>query len=237
MRAAAEQNRSACVELLLSYDAKWSIPDNLKITALHNACWEGYETILSLLLQAAQKTSPSQFEEFLDARDFEGKTALADAVVKDRLTFVKPLLEDGASYEIANVRNESVLHMTSHGGKKAMVTLLLEISSKDPDQARFERFLDAQNNKGKTALIDAAETDRASIIKLLLDAGAEYNILDKNGSTALHYCAVRDHKSCVDILLQIASEDPDRAKFNNFLNHINRFLGIRSSRCRCERSH
>lgn len=223
LRVAAEQNRSACLELLLAYDADWSMPGYLKVTALHAACWEGHETVFSLLLQAARKASPSRLKDFLDTRNNDGKTALAYAVERDRLAFVKTLLGDGAAYEIANVRETTVLHLASFEGKLAIATHLLEFASKDPDQARFKRFLNARNSKGKTALMDAAETGRPLIIERLLNNSADYTLPDNNGFTALHYCAFRNKRAAVERLLEIASRDRTtnsngQQRFENFLN-------------------
>lgn len=225
LRVAAEQNRPACVNLLISYNADWSIPGNAKVTALHAACREGHEAVFFLLLQAAQKAGPSQLHDFLDARDDEGRTALSDAVQRDRVKFVKILLGDGARCEIANVRDESALHHASFAGNEVMVMHLLEASSKDPG------FLDAKTNQGKTALMNAAEAGSASIIKLLLDKGADYTLICNNGFTALHHCAVRNKRAAVKCLLEITSQDKftdsdGQQCFEKFLNWQSRIIAV-----------
>ena len=219
---AVNLNRLSCIELLLEYGADWSICNNSKVTPLHAASWEGHDAVLRLLLNAAQDSGEKRCKEFLNCRNDDGKTALLDAVVRDRPSFVKLLLQKGADYSIPNKRNETALHCSSFAGKEGVTAILLEKASQEIDEARFKRFLNFRNDKGKTALMDAAETDRTSIIKLLLDKDADYAILDNDGFTALHYGVFRNKtRASMDCLLAKASQDTtdNGQRFKDFLNH------------------
>lgn len=61
-----------------------------------------------------------------------------------------------------------------------------------------------RNWKGQTALIFAAESNLADIVKMLLDDGARI-VLDKGGRSPLHYPAMRNNrrplKSCLQRVL------------------------------------
>jgi ankyrin repeat protein len=55
---------------------------------------------------------------------------------------------------------------------------------------------------GKTSLMEAATQDDDSIVKLLLGHGANVNLKDKNGWTALHLAALNDRASNIQLLLE-----------------------------------
>lgn len=66
--------------------------------------------------------------------------------------------------------------------------------------------------------MDACETGRLEIVNALLSSGARYDLVDHDPCTALHWCAFRNRVNCVRVLLEKASQDPDIARFNHFLN-------------------
>ena len=49
--------------------------------------------------------------------------------------------------------------------------------------------IDNQDDRGRTALMIAAERNHGHMVEILLDAGADSSIRDKNGSTALDLAA------------------------------------------------
>lgn len=214
---AALKGRSLCVALLLKYGADWSLASDVEVTALHVFCWMGQETELALLLNVARKAERSRFESFLNHRNDQGKTALLDAIETDRPPFVKQLLEHGADYAVAKFNGETALHVGSFRGFESAIERVLERTSLDTDQARVTSFLNARNDKGKTALMDAAETDRSSIIQLLLKHGADYTVQDNSGFTGLHHGASRDNRASVQCLLEHAQKDADVKRFHDFL--------------------
>lgn len=59
-----------------------------------------------------------------------------------------------------------------------------------------------------------------AVLTRLLEHGANYSKVDKDGFTALHYCAYRDRWVCVQRLMELASKDSANAseKFKKFLN-------------------
>ena len=218
---AARFGRQSYVALLLEYGADWSLSCNPKETALHIACWEGREAVVALLLDTAPKGNKDRFFNFLNQRNEQGKTALIDSIERKRLPLVKQLLHLGANYTIPNIRNETALHYGCYRGHEDSVKRVLETGSRDPDQSRFSKFLDARNEQGKTALCDACQTDRPSLVKSLLKHGANYTLEDNNGLTALHYCMFGNNRASLSTLLEIASTDKidNGLRFKRFLNH------------------
>jgi ankyrin repeat protein len=47
--------------------------------------------------------------------------------------------------------------------------------------------VNAQNNQGQTALMRAAEHNLVNNVRLLMHAGADFNLRDKEGRTAITY--------------------------------------------------
>lgn len=61
--------------------------------------------------------------------------------------------------------------------------------------------MNAQGGYYGNALHTASRSGREDIVKLLLDNGADVNILDTFGHTALQYASFRDFTSIVNLLL------------------------------------
>jgi ankyrin repeat protein len=53
-----------------------------------------------------------------------------------------------------------------------------------------------------TALMVAAEENRVEVVKLLLSRGANVNLKDVEGETALDYAEFEEHKEVVEILMR-----------------------------------
>lgn len=212
-------------ELLDKYDADYSINNNKEVSALHVACWNGHTEVASFILKFVSTRSPRErFVEFLDHRNKWGKTALMDATERGRLDIVKLLREQqyNADYRLANEKNVTALHSSSFNGHKEVVALLLTTASEELDPESLQTFINRRNKWGKTALMDAAENNRADVIELLLDHSANYTVCDNAGFTALHYCAFRNHLPAVRALLQRTSRarstDDGCAAFQRFLD-------------------
>jgi ankyrin repeat protein len=72
----------------------------------------------------------------------------------------------------------NALHWAVDRGDYRLTSLLLECPLID---------VNAQDNEGQTALHIATACDHTSIIKLLIDAGADVNIVDVHGNVAQHH--------------------------------------------------
>ena len=219
---AARENRISTMQILLDYGANYTIEKRHKRTSLHSSSWRGYRDIVQLLLQKISKElDEGRRKAFIDQRNDEGKTALFDAADAGHPKIVKILLRCGASYDITNNGDSTPLQRACHKGRREVVVELLAHASQAADKKRFHEFLNHTNGLGKTALMDAAETNRELIVKMLLDHGADYSIVNKRTQfTALHHCAYRNHMGPVRSLLENASEDrtENGQKFKRFLN-------------------
>ncbi len=235
LSAASYKGQVGIVSLLLEkYRADYSIatpsyiPDSL-ITPLHYAVFEGHTTTVEALLQVTSlDPDHSKAQQFLDARqtsNYTSRTALMDAALRGMSSIVEALLTHGADFWLRDEGQSTALHAAvwvRHNEGVAIVKALISSASKCSDKLKVETFLNAKNKKTKTALMDAAERDHASIISVLLKApGLDYAILDKDGFTALHWAAYRNNHGAVEALLEFASKDTTNngQKFKDFLNH------------------
>jgi len=128
---------------------------------------------------------------------------------------------------------KTALHVAVSEGNLRIVELLLQEAFQQCDNAKFSRFVNRQHRWGKTALMDACERDRLKLVKLLLSPPnkADWSMKDIHDTNALHYCAFRGFKTCVELLLRHASgaDNPDptsqspigQKRFATFLNQQN----------------
>ena len=65
-------------------------------------------------------------------------------------------------------------------------------------------------NDGYTALMLAAKNGHAGMVRLLLDAGAEANLIAQNGRTALTLATKGNHKEVARMLLTTNVTSPPR---------------------------
>ena len=119
--------------------------------------------------------------------------ALLDAIRAKQITSVERLIELGADVNASvvgpNGDDMTPLVEASRGGQEAVVRMLLNAGA------------DANRRAGGTcALHVAAESGSAETVRLLLDGGAQPSVSDGAGFTALHYAAIADAPSVVDVL-------------------------------------
>lgn len=177
--------------------------------------------------------------KFLNHRNrADAHSLLHDAALHDRLDIAQLVLEKGAdpttmeaeSYlDFGKVESRTALHVANIEKHPRIVDILLRYAKEQCDKAQLLRFVDRKNNSGKDVLMAAAETNQPKTMQLLLaEYGADWSLADNNGHNALHYCAFRGYKDCVEVLLKHASglENKDsmsqspigQTRFNAFLN-------------------
>jgi len=92
-----------------------------------------------------------------------------------------------------NAEGDTVLYVAAKSGNALAVEILVRASVKT---------LDWQNHKGITALSAAAHKGRESIVRTLLDAGADVNIESNNGSTPLIQASHFGHRKVVQMVIE-----------------------------------
>ena len=146
----------------------------------------------------------------------DGASILHDIATHGRLDLAQCLLDYGADpttldaesmLDLNRVDTVTPLHLAVCGNHQDMVRVLLESAAQQCKKSKLARFVNRRNRLGKTALMDAAERNHFEIVNTLLSKPylADWSIVDNEGQNALHWCAWRHHRSCVEVLLRHAS--------------------------------
>ena len=221
---ACVKNHLPTIKILLNHGAHYTMAriktGGLGVTALHVACWNGSrEAITYLLERSSQELEERRFVDFINGRNGKGKTPLHDAAETGRHAIVKLLLEKyNVDHSTASQDKITPLFAAASNGHVAVVETLLKAGAKSQDRNSLISHIDHKNKQSVTALMEAASKGHPNIVRHLLDHGATYHHLDASNFNALHYCAFRNKTNCVRLLLEHASKDQDKARFNAFLN-------------------
>jgi ankyrin repeat protein len=136
------------------------------------------------------KAKPS----LVNARDFNGQTALVAAIDVRDDQWAGYLLQQGADPNLPGTGRETPLMAAARRGLPQVVDWLIQLGAK----------VDAENNRGETALIVAVQNvqeGQIPIVQALLDAGADPDKADSaQGYSARDYAR---QKNRVPGLLQI----------------------------------
>lgn len=210
-------------QILLDYGADATIPRDDKVTPLHRACFEGRLDLVHLLLDhTQQKLTPARFTAYMDYRNSVGRTALYDSIRgsggNGTAEILQLLLDRGADYTISNKNGSTPLHSAAYHGQVGFVQMLLSHSFKNDSPERFQSFLNARNDKGKTALHESCERGRQRITRLLMEHGVDFTLADNEGRTALHWCIPRDQVKTMGVLLECAAIHQSE-EWELFINH------------------
>ena len=169
---AIEANRVQTVALLIEHGANVNAPGRSAVAPIAAAAFNGSQRIVDLLL--AKGADPN-------AADSTGKTAIVYAVARGFSGIAERLIKAGVDVN-ARYGNGLTALMWAAGhandvpdGDGVRTTRLL--------LARGARLDDA-DDRGRTALMTAAELGHADIGRLLLQAGARADLKDKDGNTA-----------------------------------------------------
>ena len=165
--------------LLRGFDPN-TIEDVRGDTGMILALREGSMSVFSLLLNASDIN--------VEAKAFNGDTALMIAAYKGNIRAVKALLEKGAE---PNRPGWTALHYAAAVGSNEIVQLLLD---------RFA-YIDAESPNKTTPIMMAASGGHIFTVKLLLDAGADATLINEAGFTAIDIARKFNHMDIVEGLI------------------------------------
>jgi ankyrin repeat protein len=103
----------------------------------------------------------------INAKDYDGNTALIRASEKGYIKVVRELLKKGADVRSKNYHGSSALMRASFNGHIDVVRALLENAFiKEPN--RFVQKVEVKDNRGYTALIYASRNGHIKIVKMIV---------------------------------------------------------------------
>lgn len=177
MAVESGKGNDAIVKILLAVPGiNVNAPNFEGFTALISAAFYDYENIVKLLLQNPTINVNMQTKIVYGPSHFhwQGYTALIVAAQKGFESIVKLLIEAHANANIKNAEGKTALMQAVW--HENLVKLLLQ-------SPRVE--INAQDQFGRTALMVAVMSSNENIVKILLDAGADPNLKNYEGKTAL----------------------------------------------------
>ena len=191
--AAAFYGRLDMVKRLVEHGADvsaWSQGETAIMRAASNAHQAVYDYLYPLIdgetRRYADKYGPTEIERAIkrQAREANKKgEKLGDAALFGKLETVKALLNEAVDPNILNSGGKSPLMKAAMYGHKAVIEALLE-SGANPNLAGEEK-----SEEGMTALMYIASSffasNRAEVIHLLVKRGADVNLQNQEGETAL----------------------------------------------------
>lgn len=190
--------------------------DDRNATALHFACDSGHADVAALLIEKSAN---------LDARDVDGDTPLHWAAHAGHAKLVALLLEKNVDIQAKNKNSATPLHYAALNGRLKVIDLLIangaDMNAKNhEDETPLIWAVLRKNKKTTLALLEkgadieagdarkrtplllvARETGDPKFARILIDHGANIDVIDKYGDTPLSLAAWRGFKPLVDLLL------------------------------------
>lgn len=164
---AAECGSYECVQLLIHAGASINVLNKKGMSALMLAAQRGHKKVVELLIRQGADA---------EIHDDEGYTALMLAVANAQEDIVKLLLSHKVHINAVSNEGETALYIAADQGYEKLVELLLVHGA----------VVDVLGGIYKP-LIPAVIRGTKKIVQCLLDAGANVNVQDENGNTALMY--------------------------------------------------
>jgi ankyrin repeat protein len=186
MIAAAERGELVVVKKLLSDGARIDARDQRGRSALLAATQRNRIEVARFLIQEGAD---------VNAKDFIQDTPYLYAAAEGRIEILKMTLAAGADLKDTNrYRGTGLIPAAHHGHVEAVKLLLATAIDKDH-----------VNNLGWTALLEAVilgdgGSTHTEIVRLLVDAGANVNIADRDGVTPLMHAKKSGYSGMVHIL-------------------------------------
>jgi ankyrin repeat protein len=185
MLAAALDGDLSTVEKMVTQGADINYTDSRGNFAMFSASWEGNQKALDLFYNLGAKIT------------FDDCNLLCNAAFNGKVDSVKWLLDKGenANFTFTNT-GENALHYTLSKTSemyerteivKVLIAAGIEVNKKTLAGKSTLCFMRDAYLKGETPLHRAAAYGNVTIVKMLLDAGADPSMKDANGDTPISW--------------------------------------------------
>lgn len=186
LTAAARQGDAAAVQNLLAQGASVHASDDQGVTALIAAAYQNHLEVVKLLIEAGAD---------VNVQDNTQQSAYLISTAEGYLDLLKLTLEAGADVHSLDSYNGTGLIRAADRGHVEIVEELL----------KTDIAIDHVNRLGWTALLEAiilgdGGPRHTEVVRLLVQAGADVNLADRNGVTPLAHARQQGFEEIIVIL-------------------------------------
>uniref|UniRef100_A0A8C4EZR6 E3 ubiquitin-protein ligase MIB2 n=1 Tax=Dicentrarchus labrax TaxID=13489 RepID=A0A8C4EZR6_DICLA len=205
-------NQAEIARLLLSKGANVNLLNNSMCTALHIAVNKGFTDVVRVLTEHSAD---------VNLQDSYGDTPLHDAIAKDFRNIIEILvLVPNIDFTQQNHRGFNLLHYAALKGNKLATEKILARARQLVDVKKEDGFsalhlaalnnhrdvaeilikegrcdINIRNNRNQTPLQLAVTQGHTDLVQLLVAEGADVNMEDEDGDTAMHVALLRPHST------------------------------------------
>ena len=182
---AAKSKNTPMVELLLDNGADINHVNHAGESALLISCYDSNRMLTKLLVDRGA-------DVFVASKN--GLSPIWYACSNNQKEIVELFLNNGVDVNYAKPVNDTTDSMYSYLD-------WVETANNLASDSNFS-LNNTYNYGGESLIHVAAKSGHISMIKLLLDKGAQINVQDESGNSALHYAAANGKKDMVKLLLE-----------------------------------
>jgi ankyrin repeat protein len=220
IHAIAYKGDNATLTAMLNSGADVNVKLTNGVTAFFTACTEGQLSTAAILLK---------FGANVNEKDVIGYTSLFYAVIDSNIKVMEFLLDNGAEIHEKDSKGNSLVHVAIKSDAKAALELLLARDSSIVDLTddngttalhraaqkgsvlaatliNYNTNVNAKANNGWTPLHYAAKNDRKALVTLLLEKGANIEVVNDSGKTPLQVAS----PECKQLIKQFREDDVQR---------------------------
>ncbi|XP_038070828.1 fibronectin type 3 and ankyrin repeat domains 1 protein-like [Patiria miniata] len=190
------QDVDRVAEILESGDVWVDVPDTFGLSPLMQASQKGNIEMIETLMRYAAD---------INAINGSGKDSLMLACFAGHLPVVKLLRSYNASYETRDKGGSTAMHWAVDGGNVALIQSMIA----DGASVNQKGW-----GSGWTPLLRcAAMAGDPNVARVLINAGAEVNVKDKDGKTPLMIASLNGHVTLVQLLVEKGADPTVRTEF------------------------
>ncbi|CAB0042711.1 unnamed protein product [Trichogramma brassicae] len=195
LHVSLEYENTTMAQWLLRNGANPNLANDEGSTFLHVICKKCCNIDLAKMI--FERSDDEYPEVQVNARDNWGRTPLHLALARGRRQLAKLLLRNGADPNSVNEEGSTPLHVICEG---KCDDELAELFFKINDDIQQKVHVDARDKKGNAALHYVLTGKQIKLFELLMRRGADPNLTNAEGSTALHVLCKYDH-DVVDLMV------------------------------------